>query len=129
VDFASKADSLQTDQPAVREVITSELPALLGGVSFADFVLAAFKQTKQDPLASLDTRIEVGKALIKVKTSSVSDAASLIVNGGLSGRGVTVTSCREALAALKSLGDEAGNATATWISMVTERFPLLKDFN
>jgi hypothetical protein len=105
------------------------LSVLLGDLSLTDFVLAAFQQTKQEPLASLDTRIEVAKALVKTNTASVSDAASLIVNGGLSGRGVTVTSCRKALNTLKSLGDEASNATATWISMVMERFPLLKDFN
>jgi ribonuclease PH len=94
-----------------------------------DFVLSAFEQTKRDPLTSLATRIEVAKALVKTKTASVSDAASLIVDAGLNGRGVTVSSCREALKTLKSFGDEAGNATAKWISIVTERFPLLRDFN
>jgi hypothetical protein len=109
-------------------VITSELPSLLGDGSLANFVLAAFEQTKRNPLASLATRIEVAKALVKTKTASVSDAASLIVDGGLNGRGVTVTSCRQALKTLKFFGDETGNAIAKWVSIVTERFPLLKDF-
>jgi hypothetical protein len=129
VDFASKADSLGTDQATVRQVITSELPSLLGDGSLVKFVLAAFEQTKRDPLASLATRIEVAKALVMTKTASVSDAASLIVDGGLSGRGVTVTTCRDALKTLKSFGDEPGNATAKWISIVMKRFPLMKDFN
>ena len=129
VDFASKSATLGSDQPVVREVIQSELPSLLEGQSLSEFVLAASRRVKQDPLSNLSTRIEVAKALVKTDTAPVSDAASIIVDDGLSGRGVTVISCREALDTLKGFGGEAGGATAAWITKVTERFPLLKNFN
>jgi hypothetical protein len=129
VDFASKADGLGTDQAAVREVISDELPMLLNNMALADFVSAAVDQMKQDPLASLAARMAVAKVLLKTNNASVQDASSLIVEGGLDGRGVTVESCREALVILKGFGDEATDAKGKWVAAVLERFPLLNDFD
>lgn len=128
VDFASKADGLGTDQAAVREVILDELPVLLNTLSVDDFVSAAVEQVKQDPLASLASRIDIAKVLVKTKSASVKDAASLIVDGGLYGREVSIESCRDALVALKGFGDDATYAKGKWVIAVSERFPLLKDF-
>lgn len=128
VDFACKADGLGADQAAVREIISDELPVLLNSQSVDDFVSAVVEKVKQDPLSSLSTRIDVAKVLVTRKNATVVDAASLIVDGGLSGRGVTIESCREALVALKGLGDDATDSKEKWVAAVSERFPLLKDF-
>ena len=129
VDFASQADGLGTDQEAARAIMSNELPTLLNNMSLADFVSSTVDQVKQNPLASLAARIDVAKVLVETKCSSVQDAASLIIEGGLDGRGVTVESCRQALAALKSFGDGATVAKGKWVVAVSERFPLLKDFD
>jgi hypothetical protein len=128
VDFASKADGLGADQDAVREIISDELPVLLNSQSVDDFVSTVVEQVKQDSLSSLATRIDVAKVLVTQKNTSVADAASLIVDGGLSGRGVTIDSCREALVALKGFGDDAADSKEKWVAVVSERFPLLRDF-
>ena len=129
VDFALKIDtSLKTNVAAVQLVVSKELPKLLDGKSVDDFVKAARDKVLNDPLTTLPTRVAVAKALVSTKTSSVADAASLIVNGGLQGRGVFVESCRAALTALRGLGSEADDATSQWISDVKQRFPLLVDF-
>lgn len=129
MDFASKADGLKADQPtAVQEIISDELPVLLNNASLDSFVSAYVDKVKQDLLSSLSTRVDVAQVLVATKRASVADAASLIVDGGLNGRGVTVESCREVLAALNGFGDEATKAKEQWIVAVSERFPLLKDF-
>lgn len=128
VDFASKADGLGADQAAVREVISDELPDLLNNLSVDELVSSRVEQVKQDALCSLATRLDVAKVLVATKSGSVSDAASLIVDDGLDGRGVTIESCQEALVALKSFGGDAKDAKEKWIVAVKERYPLLRDF-
>jgi len=128
VDFASKADGLGTDEACVREIIADELPVLLNSMSVEEFVSAAVEQVKQDALTSLASRFDVAKVLVKTKDGSVKEAASLIVDGGLNGRGVTIESCGEALVTLKCFGEEASGAKEKWVVAVSERFPLLKDF-
>ena len=128
VDFVSKADGFETDQPAVHGVITDELPVLLNNLSVDEFVAMAAEKVKQDPLASLESRMDVAKVLVKTKSASVQDAASIIVEGGMNGKGVTVESCRDAFVVLKSFGDEALDAKEKWVAAVAERYPLLKNF-
>jgi hypothetical protein len=129
VDFALKVDpSLKTDVAAVQHVVNNGISKLLDGKSVGDFVKAARDKVSNDPLTSLPTRVAVARALVSTNSSSVAEAASLIVNGGLQGRGVSVESCRAALMALRELGSEADGATAQWIADVKARFPLLVDF-
>ena len=125
VDFGIKVEKFKSgDCPAVvKEVIDAELPTLLNNhKSVADYVAAA----AADTMTNLPTRVAVANALMLVKKASAEDAAKLILEGGLDGRGVNVETCRQALAALKSLG--ATDAVGKWTAAVMERFPLLKDF-
>ena len=129
VDFATKVDGFGMDQAAVREVIMDDFPVLIANMSVDEFVSAAVERVKQDTLTSLSSRIDVATVLVKTQNGSVKDAASLIVDGGLNGRGVTIESCRAALECLKGFGDEASDAKEKWVVAVSERFPLLKDFS
>ena len=125
VDFGIKVEKFKSgDCPAVvKEVIDAELPTLLNNhKSVADYVAA----TAADTMTNLPTRVAVANALMLVKKAFAEDAAKLILEGGLDGRGVNVETCRQALAALKSLG--ATDAVGKWTAAVMERFPLLKDF-
>lgn len=128
VDFALKADTLGGDNAAVREVIKETTSTILGGSTVAKFVSLAADRAKKDPLTHLSSRVAVAKALVLTKTASASEAASVIVDGGLFGRGVTVTTCVDALAALTDFGDEAGDARTKWISQLSEKFPLAAEF-
>lgn len=125
VDFATKADSLGGDNAAVKEVIRSEIAALLNGATLSEFVSKAAGKVKTGH-ASLPFRVAVAKAQVQTKTASVSEAATFFVNGGLGGRGVNVSTCHDALAALQGFGKEADQAVTEWTEKVNVRFPLMK---
>jgi hypothetical protein len=78
---------------------------------------------------SLSYRVAVAKASVLAKTLSVPEACAIVVESGLSGRGVNLCSCRDALSALRSFADEAQGAVQKWIGLVEGRFPLLSDFS
>ena len=128
VDLGSKFDSLISSE-IVRAVFNAEVPRLLEGKDLENYVIFISEKLMADPLAALPMRVEVAKALLKIKKVSVADAANLIVDGGLSGRGVTVSSCREALVALTDLGQDAAGARSQWVAAVCTQFPLLQDFH
>lgn len=127
VDFGTKMEkSKNEDYPSVvMEVINSELPTLLGNHKLvADYVANAASSVV--PLTSLSNRIAIAEALVSVNKASAVDAAKVIVEGGIGGRGVTVETCQLAAASLKSLN--TSDACAKWEVAVKERFPLLKIF-
>jgi peptide alpha-N-acetyltransferase len=128
VDFAVKSTAFDVSGP-VKNVIMDEIPTLLGGMSVSEFVVDLAKKARDDPTTSLPNRIATSKCLVLTKSESTDSAAKIIVDGGIDGRGVTVESCREALTVLKGLGTEASNSTEKWLSIVKERFPLIKDFS
>jgi hypothetical protein len=128
VDFATKIESFKDLPEAVNTVLTGEFPQLLDKKSIAEFLKWTSEKIRQDGQNScLSNRTVIAKALISTKSGSVSDASSLILDGGISGKGVTVDACREAAAVLKTFGGEANTFREQWISQVKERFPLVKD--
>lgn len=77
--------------------------------------------------STLSRRVAVAKALVQTNSASVDAAAKHIVESGLSGRGVSVATCREALSALKSMGGTDSDVCTQWISSVKERYPYMTD--
>ena len=66
--------------------------------------------------------------MIKKKIGSVSDAASLVADYGLDGRGVSLETVKVALEFLKGCGEDASSAKAKFAAGAKVRFPLMKDF-
>jgi len=127
VDFVLKKTPDGDCPAAVREVISSQTKAILGGKTVSEFVSDARSKVVGDALSSLDTRIAVAKCLLLTGAGTSSDAASLIVDGGVRVRKANIENCREALKCLTDLGVE--EAKSKWISLVKERFPLAKGFD
>jgi N-alpha-acetyltransferase 15/16, NatA auxiliary subunit len=125
VDFATKMSDTGDLPGAVGAIIKEETPRLMENQSVGAFLIAASESIrKEGSTACLPTRTAVAKALVEAKSGSVSDAATLIVDGGISARGVSVQTCQDALAALKAFGAGAASAAEKWMAQVKERFPL-----
>jgi peptide alpha-N-acetyltransferase len=127
VDFAVKMPTFTDIPDAVKSVITQESATLLNQKTATEFVAEAADRARKDATTDLPSRVAIAQALAKTSPSSTDAAASIIVNGGVNTMGVSVETCRQALAALKSLKAEA--ATKEWIIAVKERFPLLSDLS
>ena len=124
VDFAGKVKNFkESAPPVVKEVLDTEFSTLLGHhKSLEEFVLAARNSVGSH--TTLSSRVAIASAL--AKQTSPAEAAKLVIDG-ISGRGVTLETCREALAALKTLNFEEDSINQ-WIAAMKERFPLLKAF-
>lgn len=122
VDFSLKLGSLGDVPKTVKIIIDEEAPKLLGGKSVADFVKAAADRVRLDKLTELPLRTAVAQAMVETKTGSVPEAASLITDGGIDSRNVTVQSCSDALAVLKSFGTDGTQAVESWTNAVRQRF-------
>ena len=130
IDFATKVDSFKDLPVAVSTILTEEFPRLLDNKSIADFLKsAAAKIREEGQRACLSNRTVVAKAMFSTKSGSAKDAAALILDGGISGKGVTVALCKDAVKVLRSFGEEAKASTEQWVTQVKERFPLVKDLN
>ena len=127
VDFSDKASPEDDSHDAVKEILKDELPKLYDGKALSQFVRDAAASAKGDASINLSLRIAIARAIAKTKTGSTSDAASLIVDQGLDGQGVSVDTAKAALACLDEFGDEASAAKTKWIAAIKERFPLIKD--
>ena len=127
VDFSDKASPEDDSHDAVKEILKDELPKLYDGKALSQFVRDAAASAKGDASTNLSLRIAIARAIAKTKTGSTSDAASLIVDQGLDGQGVSVDTAKAALACLDEFGDEASAAKTKWIAAIKERFPLIKD--
>ena len=127
VDFSDKASPEEDSHDAVKEILKDELPKLYDGKDLSQFVRDAAASAKGDASTNLSLRIAIARAIAKTKTGSTSDAASLIVDQGLDGQGVSVDTAKAALACLNEFGDEASAAKTKWIAAIKERFPLIKD--
>jgi len=128
VDFSTKMDGLRNGSDLVSGVLDTETPALRNNVPISDFVKTAMDQVKSGSTDYLDYRSAVAEALVSTKAGTASEAASLIVDGGISSKNVTVETCESALKVLKSLGPEVADSTKQWIKVVQERFPRLSNF-
>lgn len=111
----------------VKDILTKETKTLLGGKSVAEFLIESFCRVKNHSLTDLPTRVAVMKALVLSKTGTVEDATSLLLNGGLEGRKVSVVNCRKAIKCLTLLGGDLDDAKKQWITQVKAKFPLAKD--
>ena len=127
VDFSDKASPEDDSHDAVKEILKDELPKLYDGKALSQFVRDAAASAKGDASTNLSLRIAIARAIAKTKTGSTSDAASLIIDQGLDGQGVSVDTAKAALACLDEFGDEASAAKTKWIAAIKERFPLIKD--
>jgi len=85
------------------------------------------QQVKADALTDLPTRIAVADALTRIQHPTL-DAITLITDGGLQGRQVTVPNCKKALKFLTSLGEEASQARNIWLTGIQSKFQLATDF-
>ncbi|KAG7359972.1 NMDA receptor-regulated protein 1 [Nitzschia inconspicua] len=126
-DFGSKLPSFQLDG-AAKTVVTEETSLLFNGKSVAEYITALAKEARTDPKTSLPLRVAIAETLVKTKSEPVSSAATLIVEGGIESRCVSVDACRAALMTLNGFGGEASGLADQWISAVRARFPLIKDF-
>ena len=128
VDFADKTSPEDDCHDAVKELLERELPKLYDGKTLSQFVQDAAASAKSDASTNLALRIAIARATVKTNTGSVGDAASLIVDQGIDGRGVEVETVRAALDCLKEFGDEASASKTKWIAATKERFPLITNF-
>jgi len=92
-------------------------------------VSEAASRAKSDALTDLPKRIAVAKGLIATNVGTVKEASSLIIDGGLEGRKVSVDTCRDALRCLTFLGSDAEDAKTEWVAKVKEKFPLMTNFS
>ena len=130
VDFSTKMKDVGDLPGPVGAIITEETPRLMENKTVAQYLSAAADKIRQNgPSASLPTRTVVAKALVETKSGSVTDACTLILDGGISAWGVTVESCQAAVRTLQSFGNGASSSNEQWIAKVKERFPLLKDLS
>lgn len=114
--------SLDNEHEMVLSVVKSELPALLNNCTTVEEYVTAAAAKVPSTETSLPMRVAIAKAMVKTSKCSPSDAAKLILEGGIASRGVSVASCKEALETLK----EIGSGTDEWTKIVTGRLPLLK---
>mmetsp|Transcript_30264 Transcript_30264/g.73657 ORF Transcript_30264/g.73657 Transcript_30264/m.73657 type:complete len:909 (+) Transcript_30264:303-3029(+) len=129
VDFSLKVPTFEMSV-MVKDLVNEQYAKnLLGGkASVGDIVKETAALVRTNGKTPLPLRVAVAKASVLVKTESVPSASSIIVDGGIGSRGVTVKSCRDALEVLAGFGPEASEASKSWKAAVTARFPLLTDF-
>jgi NMDA receptor-regulated protein 1 len=128
VDFSLKLPSLDM-AGVIKDIVTEQFTNLLNGKSVEDIVKETASQARADEKTPLSLRVAIAKALISANTEPVVSASSIVVDGGIKSRGVTVESCRQALEALKGFGKDASDATKQWKATVTTHFPMIKDFD
>mmetsp|Transcript_2204 Transcript_2204/g.4222 ORF Transcript_2204/g.4222 Transcript_2204/m.4222 type:complete len:950 (-) Transcript_2204:232-3081(-) len=129
VDFSQKLDSRTTTCHAASEgVILSEFPKLLDGKVLSDFIKSTLDSVQADPLSSLPMRIVLAKALISSNIATQSECVSLILDSKLSGRFVTMTTCRDALEFMESMGKDAIFGKRELMTLIISKFPFAKDF-
>ena len=128
VDFFGRIDTF-TDLSDPAQIIFKEAaPRLLDGMDVVGFVKAAAKAAVNDGLTALPLRCAIAKAVVESSAGPVSEACCLITKDGIRSRGVTVASCHQALAVLKSFGKDGEAAVEDWIAEVKATFPLLSTF-
>jgi NMDA receptor-regulated protein 1 len=123
VDFSGKMNGFGESSPAVRSVIAEETPMLLGKQSVSDFIKSASAKIREHPLTDLPMRTAVVKAIADSKSAPIKDAVSLITDGGMDARKVSVDTCHAALDLLKNLGPDAADATNRWTEAIHKHFP------
>jgi len=116
----ASSDNKSNNSTLIEELIQTQTDVLLCNKSLQEFVQSFVNFVKSSSLTDLPLRIAVAEVLFKTN-SNKEDAASLIVDGGLNGRKVTLDNCLHAAKFLEGLGTDAKER---WISDVKLRFPL-----
>lgn len=125
VYFGTELGSFSDESPVVKGVITSEMHNLLVGKSLESYVSEVAAAAKNGS-TSLPKRIGIALALFRCNPKASDEAASIILNGGVDTEGVSVETSKSALDALTKINAEA--AKKEWTSLVTAKFPLMKNF-
>jgi hypothetical protein len=94
--------------------------------TLAGFVKIAMDAVKADSLSCLPMRIAVARAMLAANLGCSTEAASLILSSKLNVRGVTVESCREALAFIDALGPDGNDSKNQMMMLITTKFPFAK---
>ena len=103
------------------------MKTLLEGKSITEYLTDAYTRVRNDPLTDLPMRVAVMKALLLSNTGTPEAATSLILDGGLEGRKVSVANCRKAISCLNSFGESVEEAKECFISKLKDKFPLAKE--
>lgn len=122
IDFSLKLGNIVDVPSTVKSIIDEEAPKLLRGKSVAEFVKDAAARIRSNKLTDIHLRSAVARAMVEANVGSVSDAASLITDGGIESRNVSIQSCKEALQDLKSFGADGSHAVESWTKIVRQRF-------
>mmetsp|Transcript_37951 Transcript_37951/g.56421 ORF Transcript_37951/g.56421 Transcript_37951/m.56421 type:complete len:965 (-) Transcript_37951:121-3015(-) len=132
VDFCTKKDGIASKMnETAKQVLERQTLLLLEpSKSVKEFVGSAKEKIKSDPLTSLPFRAAVAAASVAHCGSSVADASTLVLDGGIDARGVSVDACRDVLETLRTMTKKDGSSKAecdAWIDVVKKRFPLIKN--
>jgi hypothetical protein len=122
IDFSGRLDDIGHLPETVRRVIDEDAPKLLESKSVSDYAKKAAERIRSDVQVDLPFRSAVARALVETKVGSVSEAASLITEGGINARRVTAETCSDALQVLKSFGNDGTKAVEEWSAAVRSRF-------
>jgi hypothetical protein len=123
VDFAGRLKDFKDVSSPAQMVLSEEFPRLLEQQSVADFILNTATIIRENSLTDLPMRVAVVRAAVDTKTIPTQEAVSLILDGGMNCRKVSVENCKEALALLKCLGNNAVVSTQQWLDAFKKRFP------
>jgi hypothetical protein len=128
IDFSQKMlcrSSRGHDAP--EQVLSSVFPTLMNCLSLPDFVRLVVDDVKSDSMSNLSKVIAVARAMLSAKVGSSAEASSLLLDSKLNLRGVTMETCREALALMDSLGaNEEGKGQM--MTLIISKFPFAKNF-
>jgi N-alpha-acetyltransferase 15/16, NatA auxiliary subunit len=122
VDFGNRMNTFELTD-AVKTVVTEDAPKLVNCKTVLEYIGEVKSKIMQNAETDLPLRTEVAKALVQIGNGSVDEACSIIVDGGMDSRRVSLSTCREAYDVLTSFGDEAQTATKLWMEKVQYRFP------
>lgn len=123
VDFGNKFGNIGDVSAVVKEILDEETPRLFDHQTVSEFIKSTASSIRAEKRTRLPLRTAVARALVETKTASVTDAVSLITEGGMECGGVTIVSCQDALRWLRSFGPEGEAAVEEWKSTVLQRFP------
>jgi hypothetical protein len=127
VDFSKKMSSrINLGHDAPEQVISSEFPKLVNFLSLPDFVRMVVDRVKADSSSNLSKVIAVLRAMISTKVGSTAEASTLLLESQLNLRGLTLDTCREALALMESIGSDKQNKDKM-IELIISKFPFAKD--
>lgn len=129
VDFAQIMSnrSITQGDDASEQVLCSEFPELINHLSLKDFLKTVVDNLKANPMSyHLSKVIAVARAMLSTSVGSCAEASLMLLDSKLNFRGVSIETCREALALLGSLGADEGNKEQLMM-LISSRFPFAKD--